>query len=80
MRQNQIKKNSRNKNKTDSYINLRFFTRKGIADDVDLPSEKTGTGRTLGLDLECGIVPVCVWPHVGNFERKNYKSICLVIS
>ena len=83
MRQNQIKKNSGNKKKTDSYINLRFFTRKSIADDVDLPSEKTGIRRTLELDLKCAIVPVCIGPRVGdigNFERRNYKPVCLVIS
>jgi hypothetical protein len=69
--------------KTDRYINLRFFPHKGIADNVDLPSNKTGIGRTLELDLECMIVPVCIGPRVGdigNFERRNYKSICLVIS
>ena len=83
MRQNQIKKNSRNKKKTDSYINLRFFTRKSIADDVDLPSEKTGSRRTLELDLECAIVSVCIGLRIGdigNFEGRNYKPICLVIS
>jgi hypothetical protein len=71
------------KKQTDRYINLRFFTRKGIADDVNLPSEKTGIGRTLKLDLERAIVPVCIGPRVGdigNFERRNYKPICLVIS
>jgi hypothetical protein len=77
--------NERNKTQkqTHSYINLRFFTRKGIADDVNLPSEKTGIGRTLELDLECAIVPVCIGPRVGNignFEGRNYKPICLVIS
>ena len=76
-------KNSRNK-ETDSLINLRFFTCKGIGDEVDLPSEKTVIRKTLELDLECAIVlnPVCIGPRVGdigNFEVRNYKPICLVI-
>ena len=69
--------------KTDRYINLRFFPCKSIADDVDLPSEKTGTGRTLELDLECTIVPVRIGSRVGdigNFKGRNYKAIRLVIS
>ena len=78
------KKNSRNKKKHwQLYQSPYFFTSKGIADNVDLPNEKTGIRRTLELDLECAIVPVCIGPRVGdigNFERRNYKSICLVIS
>ena len=78
-------KNSRNK-ETDSLINLRFFSCKGIGDEVDLPSEKTVIRRTLELDLGCAtrivLNPVCIRPRVGdigNFEVRNYKPICLVI-
>jgi hypothetical protein len=55
-----------------------LFAHKGIADDVDLPSKKTGVGRTLELDLECTIVPVCIRPGVGDigkFEGRNYKPV-----
>jgi len=50
------------------YIN--FFACKGIADDVDIPSEKTGMfGKKLELNLECAIVPVCIGPRVGELSE-----------
>ena len=73
---------SRNK-KTDGYINGCLFTHKGVADNINLPCEKAGVGRTLELDFVCAIVPACIGPGVGNvrdFEGRNDNPIGLVVS